>query len=158
MTISGTYFISKIPSRDSMRDFFLNKMQLYCPPLRDMNKVFITEILAERKHLLQQNQVLRVNDIPQSLKGLSTKKVWKSIYQMDEKEQILKYFPSFPLNTYPNKKYLMNVLNVRALFIFLICLDIKTPLHHEKNQGTAESQEIKRSLHLHISKILQASL
>jgi len=52
MAISGNYFTSKIPNRGSIRDFFQNKMQLYCPPLRDMNKVFITEVLAERKYLL----------------------------------------------------------------------------------------------------------
>ena len=119
ITISGNYFISKIPNRRGIRDFFQNKMQLYCPPLRDMNKVFITEVLAERKHLLSQSQVLRVNTIPQSLKELSTKKVWESIQQMDKKEEILKYFPNFPLNTYPNKKYLINVQNVRLYSSFL---------------------------------------
>ena len=38
---------------------------------------------------------------------------------MDKKEEIFQYFPNFPLNTYPNKKYLMNVLNVRLCLFHL---------------------------------------
>lgn len=143
MAISGNYFTSKIPNRGSIRDFFQNKMQLYCPPLRDMNKVFITEVLAERKYLLSQSQVLRVNTIPQSLKELSTKKVWESIQQMDKKEEILKYFPNFPLNTYPNKKYLMNVLNVGILFIPPF-LSSQTLMPHYIIQKIKELQNLKK--------------
>ena len=59
---------------------------------------------------------------------------------MDKKEEIFQYFPNFPLNTYPNKKYLMNVLNVRlCIFNFLIFLDADASLHHSKDQGTAKS-------------------
>ena len=53
-------------------------MNLYCPPLREMNKQFMTDILSENKFLLLQNQVIRVNDIPM-FKEFNAKVIWTDL-------------------------------------------------------------------------------
>ena len=64
MKIAPSQFLSKIPNRQTLRDFLTNKCNLYCPPLRDMNKKFMADILAEKKFLLPQSQLIRVENAP----------------------------------------------------------------------------------------------
>ena len=41
----------------------------------------------------------------------STERIWASIRNMDNAQNILKYFPDFTGKVLPNKQYLLDVLN-----------------------------------------------
>ena len=55
MKIAPSIFAKKIPNRSVLRDFLINKMELYCPSLRELTSEFAKDILAGRKFLLKQN-------------------------------------------------------------------------------------------------------
>ena len=57
-------FMKKIPNRKVLRDFLQNSCSLYCPPLRDMNKQFITDVLQEKKFLLPQSSIKWISQAP----------------------------------------------------------------------------------------------
>ena len=111
VNIKASYFVNKIPSRQHLRKFLQNKMKLYCPPLREMNKKFMTDILAEKKFLIPQKQVLRIYKIP-VFKEFNAKNLWKHLKKDYQSHEVFKYFPSYKNKVIPNKSYLMNVVNV----------------------------------------------
>ena len=41
----------------------------------------------------------------------STERIWASIRNMDDAQNILKYFPNFTGKVLPNKQYMLDVLN-----------------------------------------------
>ena len=57
-------FIQKIPNRTVLRDFLENNCRLYCPPFRDMNKQFITDVLQEKKFLLPLEKIKWISQAP----------------------------------------------------------------------------------------------
>ena len=109
--VAPSQFLKKIPNRRVLLDFFCNQCKLYCPPFRDLNKQFAADILQEKKFLLFQNQVNRVERTP-NIRDLSTKNIWQSLRQKKEHKHMLLYFPDYKGNVYPNKSYMMNVINV----------------------------------------------
>jgi hypothetical protein len=56
------------------------------------------------------NQVKRVVNAP-NYAEFSTERVWKSIHNMDNSVNVLKYFPDFSKRIFPNKQYMLDVLN-----------------------------------------------
>ena len=83
---------------------------MYCPPLRDMNKKFATDVICGNKFLLKQSQVKRISNAP-NFKEFSVSNIWYSVNQHDNKEFLLKYFPDFKGKTLPSKQYLINIIN-----------------------------------------------
>ena len=83
---------------------------MYCPPLRDMSKKFATEILAGRKFLIEQSNIKRVVN-PPHFKEFSVKNIWASIKNMKNASEIIKYFPNYAKTLYPNKDFMINILN-----------------------------------------------
>jgi hypothetical protein len=47
-----------------MREFFVNEMNYYCPPLREMTKGFIKQVLRDEKFLLELKQLKKVTGAP----------------------------------------------------------------------------------------------
>jgi hypothetical protein len=47
-----------------MMDFFTNKMQLYCPPQKEMNGKFISDVISEKKFLIPLKELQRVFNVP----------------------------------------------------------------------------------------------
>ena len=68
----------KIPNRTVLMDYFENKCGMYCPPLRDMNKKFASDILSGKKFLLKQCEVKRVSNAP-NFKEFSVLNIWSNI-------------------------------------------------------------------------------
>lgn len=91
-------------------------MKLYCPPLREMNKQFFTDILEEKKFLIPQKQVIRINKIP-VFKEFNAKNLWGNLNQDYPFHDVFKYFPTYKNNVIPNKAYLMNVVNVNIAIL-----------------------------------------
>jgi len=51
--MAPSIFATKVPNRTALRDFFINKMNLYTPSLREMTSTFAKDVLAGRKFLLK---------------------------------------------------------------------------------------------------------
>lgn len=77
-------------------------MGLYTPSLRELTSEFAKDILAGRKFLLKQNEVMRVGQIP-NFKEFSTKRIWNSV---NDDPLIKLYFPSYAKNIYPSNFFL----------------------------------------------------
>ena len=56
---------------------------------------------------------------PPNIKEFSVKRIWKSIPNMKNAEEIIKYLPTYNSKTIPSKAYMLNVINVTILFLFL---------------------------------------
>ena len=54
--------------------------------------------------------VKRVVNVP-NYADFSTERIWNSIKSMPNSSQILLYFPSFSPKVFPNKSYMINIVN-----------------------------------------------
>ena len=103
-------------------DFFVNKCGRYCPPAREMTALFAKEVLEGSKFLLKFSQVKPIENVPQFKvnifllfthvnKEFSSKRIWASVKNKNNAQDILKYFPDYQGDILPNKGYLLNILN-----------------------------------------------
>ena len=73
---------------------------MYCPPLRDMNKKFVADVICGKKFLLKQSRVKRIAN-PPNFKEFSVKNIWFSVKAHPKKDEILKYFLPFRERRFP---------------------------------------------------------
>ena len=99
--------MKKIPNVTALRDFLGNKCKKYLPCKRDMSTGFARDVLSGHKKLLNLSDVLWISEIP-TYHELSVKKVWE---ELSKDSTITCYFPDYSPSRYPEKKYLMNVIN-----------------------------------------------
>jgi len=83
-------------------DYFENKCGMYCPPQRDMNKKFATDVLCGKKLLLSQSEVKRVSHAP-NFKEFSVLNIWNNIKRTPNAAKMMKYFPDYSDKTLPSK-------------------------------------------------------
>ena len=72
-----------------------------------MSVKWAKEILSGEKLLLKLEQVRWIQQIP-SYPELSVQRMWK---ELRTDEQVTKYFPTYSEKRFPNKKFLMNIIN-----------------------------------------------
>ena len=72
-----------------------------------MTTLFARKVLNGQKSLLNVCDVLWVDEVPR-YKEINTKTIWE---QAKAKENIIKFFPDFNQNRFPQKQYLFNVVN-----------------------------------------------
>jgi len=49
--VGNSQFLKKIPNKDKAREFFVNSAKLYCPPKRDLSRVFTYDVLSGKKRV-----------------------------------------------------------------------------------------------------------
>ena len=81
--------------------------QYYMPPVTKINKDFLKEVFAGRKHLIPQAQVRPV--VVPKYDELSVRALYKDVMAQPE---MAKYFPTAPSDKhFPDREYFFNVLN-----------------------------------------------
>ena len=87
-----------------------------------MTALFAKEVLEGTKVLLKFSQVKPIENVPQFkvhfkhifsnlLKEFSTKRIWTSVKNKDNAQDILRYIPKYQGDILPNKSFLLNILN-----------------------------------------------
>ena len=72
-----------------------------------MSTTFARDVLSGHKKLLNLSEVLWISEIP-TYHELSVKKVWE---ELSKDSTITCFFPDYSPTRYPEKTYLMNVIN-----------------------------------------------
>jgi hypothetical protein len=81
--------------------------QYYMPPITKLNKDFLKEVFAGRKHLIPQAQIRPV--VVPKYDELSVKVLYKDVMTQPE---LAKYFPAAPSDKHlPDREYFFNVVN-----------------------------------------------
>ena len=81
--------------------------QYYMPPVTKINKDYLKEVFAGRKHLIPQAQVRPV--VVPKYDELSVRALYKDVMAQPE---MAKYFPTAPSDKhFPDREYFFNVLN-----------------------------------------------
>ena len=74
--MGNSQFLKKIPNKDKAREFFVNSAKLYCPPKRDLSRVFTYDVLSGKKKLFKLADVKWVEFVP-LWPEFSSKSLWE---------------------------------------------------------------------------------